>query len=189
MTLVLQALRGDQALDLGGLGVRLLALALGLDLTANDVFPDIVLLGQAEELLDLAGTLGTQALGVDNVGQTGDVGLALLGNGQSQDGQVSADNAAADRLALALAGPAGAVAGVALSQQETDTGGLQDTLLHGETLLVVATGDADNVALPLVTESVGGDLGTHLYKVSLSFLCVCLCFVEIECTPSDVDSV
>lgn len=37
VALVLQALGSNQALDLGGLGVRLLALTLGLDLTANDV--------------------------------------------------------------------------------------------------------------------------------------------------------
>jgi hypothetical protein len=38
---VLEALGGDETLDLGGLGVGLLALALGLDLTANDVLADL----------------------------------------------------------------------------------------------------------------------------------------------------
>lgn len=42
VALVLQALGGDQALDLGGLGVRLLALALGLDLAADDVLPHLL---------------------------------------------------------------------------------------------------------------------------------------------------
>ena len=32
------------------------------------------------------------------------------------------------------------------------------TLLHGETLLVVPAGDAEDVALPLVAEGVTGDL-------------------------------
>ncbi len=41
MSLVLDALWGHQALDLGSLGVRLLALALGLDLTANDELADL----------------------------------------------------------------------------------------------------------------------------------------------------
>jgi hypothetical protein len=36
VTLVLETLRSDQALDLGSLGVCLLALALGLDFTTND---------------------------------------------------------------------------------------------------------------------------------------------------------
>ena len=38
---MLEALGGDQALDLWGLGVWLLALALGLDFTTNDEFADL----------------------------------------------------------------------------------------------------------------------------------------------------
>jgi hypothetical protein len=41
VALVLEALGGDQALDLGGLGVWLLALALGLDFTADDELADL----------------------------------------------------------------------------------------------------------------------------------------------------
>lgn len=41
MTLVLEALWGNQALDLWCLGVGLLALALRLDLTANDELADL----------------------------------------------------------------------------------------------------------------------------------------------------
>jgi hypothetical protein len=43
VALVLQTLRGDQPLDLGGLGVRLLALTLGLDLSSDDVLADLVI--------------------------------------------------------------------------------------------------------------------------------------------------
>ena len=42
MTLVLETLRGDETLDLGGLGVWFLALALGLDFATNDEFADLV---------------------------------------------------------------------------------------------------------------------------------------------------
>lgn len=122
----------------------------------------IVLLGEAKELADLGSALGSKALGVDDVGQTGNVLLALLDDGQSKDGQVHADNATADRLALALAGAAGAVAGVAVGEEEADTGRVHDTLLHRETLLVVTAGDAEDVALPLVAEGVSGDLLAHL---------------------------
>lgn len=41
MALVLETLGGNESLDLGSLGVRLLALALGLDLAANDVLADL----------------------------------------------------------------------------------------------------------------------------------------------------
>lgn len=39
--LVLHPLRSHEALDLGGFGVRLLALALGLDFAADDEFADL----------------------------------------------------------------------------------------------------------------------------------------------------
>ena len=41
MTLVLKTLRSDQTLDLGGLGVRLLALTLRLNFTTNNKFTDL----------------------------------------------------------------------------------------------------------------------------------------------------
>ncbi len=106
---------------------------------------------------------------MDDVGQAGDVGLALLDNGEGEDGQVHAGDAAADRLALALAGAAGAVARVASGEQEADTVGGHDTLLHGETLLVVAAGDLEDVALELVAERVAGNLNAHLKMSSLVF--------------------
>jgi hypothetical protein len=41
MTLVLKTLGGDEPLNLGGLGIRRLALALGLDLATDDVLADL----------------------------------------------------------------------------------------------------------------------------------------------------
>ena len=38
---------------------------------------------------------------------------------------------------------------------------MHDTLLHGEPLLVVATGDAEHVAFELVADAVAGDFGAH----------------------------
>lgn len=58
--------------------------------------PDIVLLGQTKESSDLGGALGTQSLGVDNIGQTRDIALALLDDGQSQNRQILSNNAATD---------------------------------------------------------------------------------------------
>ena len=45
-----------------------------------------------------------------------------------------------------------------VGEEETDTVGEEDTLLHGETLLVVAASNAEDVALPLIAEGVAGDL-------------------------------
>ena len=44
-----------------------------------------------------------------------------------------------------------------VGEEETDTVGEEDTLLHGETLLVVSTSDTEDVTLPFVTERVSGD--------------------------------
>lgn len=41
VSLVLETLGSDETLDTGSLGVRLLALTLGLDLTANDELADL----------------------------------------------------------------------------------------------------------------------------------------------------
>lgn len=46
MALVLQTLGGDQPLNLGSLGVGLLALALGLDLSSNDVLANLVIVNR-----------------------------------------------------------------------------------------------------------------------------------------------
>jgi hypothetical protein len=126
----------------------------------------VVFLGKAKELADLGGALGAEALRVDDVGEAGDLALALLGDAEGHDREVRAGDAAADRLALALAVAAGAVARVAVGEEKADTRGAEDTLLHGETLLVVAAGDLEDVALPLVAEGVARDLGAHLGRVS-----------------------
>lgn len=134
-----------------GLGTLLL---LGDDLAADDELADVVLLGEVEEAADLGGTLGAETLGKSGVGESRDLLLSLLDNDDREDGDVVADDASADRLALALTGAAGAVARVAVREKEADTVGEEDTLLHGETLLVVSTGDAEDVSLPLVSDPV-----------------------------------
>lgn len=121
----------------------------------------IILLGEAKHSPDLGGPLGTEPLGVDSVGEAWDVCIALLDDAEGEDGQVHADDAAADRLALALAAAAGAVARVAICEQEPDTGRVHDALLHGEALLVVAAGDSEDVALELVADAVAGHLCAH----------------------------
>ena len=124
----------------------------------------IVLLAEAEESADLGGSLGTEALGVDDIGQAGDFVLALLDDGEGKDGKVVADDAAADRLTPALTGAADSVAGVTVGEEEADTGRVHDTLLHGETLLVVAAGDLEDVTLELIAEVVTGDFLAHLER-------------------------
>lgn len=110
----------------------------------------IILLAETKEAADLGGTLGTQSLGVYGVRETRQVPLALLDDAESEHGKVHANDASAHTLPLALAGATGSVAGVAFGEEQSDTGRVHDTLLHRETLLVVAAGDSEDVALELV---------------------------------------
>ena len=121
----------------------------------------IIFLAETEEAADLGGTLGTETLGVNDVCQTGNVGIALLDDGQGENSEVHGDDATADGLTLALTGAAGTVARMAVSEEETDTSRVHNTLLHRETLLVGSTGDAQDVALEFVADAVSGDFLTH----------------------------
>jgi len=161
VALVLETLRSNKTLDLGGLGVRLCALLLAGNLTTDDELANIIFLAEAEEAADLGGALGSKTLGVDGVGDAGDLLVTLLDDAESKDGEVHADDTTADGLPLALTSATGTVAGVTVSEQETDTGGVHDTLLHRETLLVVASSDPEDVSLELIADGVARDLVTH----------------------------
>ncbi len=71
----------------------------------------------------------------------------FLDDDQVENAEIGINDATTDRLALALAGPAGTVAGVALAEQQAHTAVGQHTLLHGEALLVVASADAHHITL------------------------------------------
>jgi hypothetical protein len=121
----------------------------------------IVILGQAEELADLCGSLWAESLWVYNVGDAGNIVISLLDNGEGEDGEVHGDDAATNRLALALTGSARAVAGVSIGEEESDTSGMHNTLLHWETLLVVASSDLEDVSLELVANGVSWHFLAH----------------------------
>jgi hypothetical protein len=50
---------------------------------------------------------------------------------------------------------------VTVGEKKADTGWVHDTLLHWETLLVVATSDTEDVALELVADAVTRNFLTH----------------------------
>jgi len=161
MALVLQTLGGNQALNLWGLRVRLRALLLWRNLTTNNVFTNIILLAESKKSSDLCGTLRSQALGVNDVRQPRDGAFAWLNDAESQHGKILRDDASSDRLPLALAAAAWSVAAMSLAEQQSDTGGVHDTLLHGKALLVVSSGDLEHESLELITDGVSGDFLAH----------------------------
>ena len=94
--------------------------------------PHMCLVPRMVDVTHLGSPLGTKSLGENGVGEAGDVGVALLDDGDGENRDVGADDAASDGLANSLSGSSGAVARVALGQEEADSVCLQDTLLHGE---------------------------------------------------------
>lgn len=89
-------------MDLGGLEE---GLVLSLDLAANDVLADIILLFvEGESLGNLAGAFEEESVGDFAVSAAGDLLLALLDDDELEDRNVGANDAAADGAADAFTG-------------------------------------------------------------------------------------
>src|SRR5690606_7358295 len=101
----------DEALDLRALDN---SLALLLELASNHQRSQVNSLVDVVELADLAGPLWSEALWHLNVGEAGDLVVALLEDDKVEHGEIRSDDAAADGLALALTSAARAVAAHAL---------------------------------------------------------------------------
>ena len=128
-----------------------------LNLPSYDILPNIVLLRQVKEPSDLRRPLGTKALGEGDISQPRNVVITLLYDNHGQYGNIGANNASTDGLAFALASPPNTVAGVAVGKEKTDTVWDEDALFHRETLFIVATGNTEDIALPLVADRIGGN--------------------------------
>lgn len=161
-SLSLQSLRSDQSLDLWSLGEGLTVLLNG---TSDNVVSNVIVLGQTEELSDVVGSLRTQSLWGGDIGQTLNVRLTLLDDSKSNDRQVLVDDTASDGLSLSLTVSSWSVTRVASRQQQSNSGWVQDTLLHWETLLVVTTSDLEDVTLEFVRDEVTFNFLTHTLVV------------------------
>lgn len=90
--------------------------------------------------------------------------LTLPDDDQVEDAEVSVDDAAADGFAFALSGATWPVARVTLAEQQTHTAVGQNTLLHGEALLIISSTDAHNVALTHKHTEVNYTRSCHRHK-------------------------
>lgn len=101
LVLAAESALGHQALNSGRL---VEGLVLSLDLTANNVLANIVLLGiEAEGLDDVVPCLGTKTVGNLDISQTLDVLLTLFDDSQEESADVRADDATTDGLSFAVA--------------------------------------------------------------------------------------
>lgn len=120
MTLALENDRGDEALDLRSPVLGLLTLLHGQG-SLDDILANVIFLTQVKKLPDLRSSLRSKSAWNCAVSQARDFSITLLDDGHRQDGKVSVDNTATNRLSLALASAALTVAGVTFSKQKTDT--------------------------------------------------------------------
>ena len=136
-----------------------------------------------EELSNLGSTLRTETLRDSSISQTSNVLFTLLDNNERQDREVRTDDTTTDGLSLTFTSTARTVTRVTLGHQKLDTVGQENTLLHGETLLVVTTSDTENVTLEFVTEEITGNFLGHTLIVeataieciiSISFFLSCM---------------
>jgi len=153
----------DQSLDLGGLGSD--GLAFLFDLSSDDESSNVVVLGQSEKLSDLGGSLGAESLGQLVVSQTFNIGFTLLDDGDGNDGKIGTDDAASDGLSLSFTLSSGSVARLASTHKESNSTLDEDTLFHGETVLIVTTGNFEDVSLEFITKSVTVDFLAHSFTV------------------------
>jgi len=158
MSPVLKSARGNQALDLGSLGNGLSVLLNG---TTNNILANIVLLLKLEELANLGGTLGSETQRINGVGQSREGRISLLDNNDVQDGQVICDNAATNGSSSAMSRSLGTEAVGVFVKQQSNTLVLHNTLLHREALLVVTTGDLEDVTLVLLTKGIARNLRSN----------------------------
>jgi len=161
VTLVLETLWGNETLDLRSLGVWLLAFTLWLNLTTDNELANIIILGETEELSDLGSALRTQTLWVNDIGDTGDIVISLLDDGESKNGKIHSNNATTNGFALAFTSATRTIARVTFGEEKSDSSRVHNTLFHWETLLVVATSNLEDVALEFIANGITRNLSTH----------------------------
>ena len=79
---------------------------------------------------------------------------------------------------------------MSVAQQQSNTRRMHDTLLHGETLLVVAAGDLEDVAFEFGAEIVAGDFLAHAAVHELAEFAVIVDFDELlgaVCGVGDIE--
>ena len=162
---------GHQSLHLGGLVPVGLGVLLALEGPADGVLLDegagagegLLALGlfDAVEFADAGGSLGAQSSGLGLVGESGNLLVALLDEGEGEGLDVGADDAASDGPSLALSFSLGSVSGGAGGEEEADSVVAEDSLLHGEAVLIESSVDSEDVSLELLAEGIGLNFLPH----------------------------
>ena len=115
---------------------------------------------EIKELADLGRALGTAEAGLIGVGEAGEGTVAQLDDHEVEHGDILGHDTPAARLAAALALAASVTLETRrlLGHEKKHARCGEHTLLHAETLLVVAAHDFEDVPLELIAETLALDL-------------------------------
>lgn len=157
--LAAETLLSDETLDLGGLVVSLVT---ALDLALGNVLANVVLLFvKAENSGNLVLSLLEETVGDLLVGAALDLLIALLHDFEGNDSEVWASDATADGPSSSVASSLGVEQRALFLEEDACSAVLHDTLLHGETLLVVSSGNFENVAFVVLAHDITINFLSH----------------------------
>jgi len=107
----------NQSLNLRSFGIGLGVFFFALDLSSNNVFSNIILLAEVEELPDLRRTFRTKSLRKNSVGQRGDLDFTLFDDDEGKDGDIRSDDATANRFTSTLSSATSSIAGLSVGKE------------------------------------------------------------------------
>jgi len=159
------SLLSDESLNLGRLVVGLLT---RLHFSPDNILGDIVLLTEGESLSNLTNSLGSESSRSLSISESGNIVVTLLEDLEGNDAEIGSADAASDGLSLSLTISSGSVRLGSRAKEDSGTAVNHDTLFHGESLLVVASGDSEGVALELLTNDGAVNIRAHSSVVEVA---------------------
>jgi len=151
---------GDESLDFGGLPVGLSVL-FNLSAVEENESSWIIFLLKIEQFSNSGGSLGSESSWFLVIGQTCNWLFASLDDGEGKNREIRTDNASSDGLSLSFTSSSGSIAAVSLTHENSGSSLDKNTLLHGETVLVVSTGDLEDISLVFIAKVISWHFGSH----------------------------
>jgi len=161
---------GDKSLDLRssvedsvflGFFTILLFGDLLLNLSHDDVLSNIILLSKSERLSNVANSLWSESSWSLRISESWNLTLTFNQNFEEDSSKIWSTNATSNWLSLSLTSSSWSVKSGSLSHQNSDSTVDKNTLLHGESLFIISTGDSQSVTLELWSQNDSVNIGTH----------------------------
>ena len=191
-----ESVLSDESLDLGGFLSGHSGVLFALEGSSDDVLLDegngalesllVLILLNAVKFSNTSGSLGTKSSGLDLVSESGEFFITLLDDGEGEHSNIGADDAASDGSSLSFSFSLSAISFCSGFEEESDSVSREDSLLHGETVLVEAAVDSEDIALELLSKSIGFNFLAHTFLEKDSAFVVIIDFERLGCAVSGV---